>query len=217
VRGLSHFLIFLFHIAFVPSCGGAPTAVGAQRDPRQQGPGLGEFPDEPHALLRYHSLRFGLSVPLPDGHAWKIDDHKSPALVAEHPPTRSTLTLQAFTEPEVMNRQKCEERARSMGLVSLRDPRTVEDVVTALPGAYDSRVWVALESGRSSEAPLSGHVFLIGAFVRKCLFVHYATEVASEREESLLTSRLAVARLRILGGIEVDLFDQPPKAREQAQ
>jgi len=36
--------------------------------------------------------------------------------------------------------------------------------------------------------------------------------VATEKEESLLTSRLAVARLRILAGIEVLPFDQAPKA-----
>jgi hypothetical protein len=162
---------------------------------------------------------------LPDGHLWKIDDHKGAALVALHLPTRSTLTLQSFTEPEVMNRQKCEARASSMGLFALRDPRTVEDVAIALPDGYDSRVWVALETGSSSrsssgsfsEVPLSGHVFLFGAFVRKCLFVHYATEVSSERDEALLTSRLAVARLRIVGGIEIEPFDEPPKIRTPGQ
>jgi hypothetical protein len=176
------------------------------------GPQPGEFPDEPSTLLRFRSARFGMSVPLPDGRAWRIDDHKGPSLVAEHAPTRSTLALQVFTGPEVMNRQKCEARARDLGLASLKDARTIEDLVTVGPEAYDSRIWVAVEPGTSYEAPLVGHAFLFGAFVRKCLFVHYATRVASEREEPLLTSRLVVARLRILGGLEVLPFDQAPKA-----
>jgi hypothetical protein len=195
--------------ALVASCASATPVRAAAPDSPKLDPGHGEFPDEGRALLRFHSSRFGLSVPLPDGRAWRIDDHKNLALLAVHPPTRSTLTLQSFTDPEAMSRQKCEERARTMGLVALRDPHTVEDVTLAGPGAYDSRVWVALETGTSTQAPLSGHVFLFGAFLRKCLFVHYATQVASEREEAVLTSRLAVARLRILPGIGVEAFDRP--------
>jgi hypothetical protein len=212
--------IALLSALALSSCGASP-GERAPSDPRTAGPGRGEFPEEPRALLRYHSSRFKLSLPLPDGHLWKIDDHKSAALVALHQPTRSTLTLQSFTEAEVMNRQKCEARAIAMGLFALRDPHTVEDLAIALPDGYDSRIWVALEtrssSGSFSGAPLSGHVFLFGAFVRKCLFVHYATEVSSEKDEALLTSRLAVARLRIVGGIEMEPFDEPPKIRIPGQ
>jgi hypothetical protein len=190
----------------------APTSVAPNpRATQVTATPAGEFPDEPRALLRYRSQRFHVSVPLPDGHAWKIDDHKTALLVAQHPATHSTLSLETFTEPELMNRQTCEARAREMGLVSLHDPRTLEDRVLVGPDAYDSRLWVALEAGSSPGAPALGHVFLFGAFVRKCLFAHYATEVASEKDEPLLTSRLAVARLRILAGIEVLPFDQPTK------
>jgi hypothetical protein len=212
--------IALLSALAVSSCGASP-GERAPSDPLRAAPGRGEFPEEPRALLRYHSSRFKLSLPLPDGHLWKIDDHKNAALVALHLPTRSTLTLQSFTEPEVMNRQKCEARASAMGLLALRDPRTVEDLAIAVPEGYDSRIWVALETGSSSGsfsgAPLSGHVFLFGAFVHKCLFVHYATDVSSERDEALLTSRLAVARLRIVGGIEMEPFDEPPKIRTPGQ
>jgi hypothetical protein len=173
------------------------------------------FSDDGGPLLRYRSARFDLSVPFPDGPAWKIDDHSTAALVARHPPTSSTLTVQAFGEPVVMNRQKCEASSREKGLVTLRDPQTIEDLRTTGPDAYDSRIWVALESRGSPEAPLFGHVFLFGAFVRKCLFLHFATSVASERDEDVLTTRLAVARLRIIGGVRVVAFDQPPRANEE--
>jgi hypothetical protein len=194
-------------------CAGAePVPIGSPT-PRTSKPGAGEFPDEPRALLRYHSLRFGFSVPLPDGRAWKIDDHKTAALVAEHPPTSSTLSLQTWSEPEVMNRQKCEDRAKDLGLVHLKDPKTLEDHTTVGPGAYDSRVWVALETGGERGTALFGHVLLFGAFVRKCLFAHYVTFVRTPDDEPRLTSRLAVARIRILAGMEVVPFDEPPRIK----
>jgi hypothetical protein len=196
------------------ACADAAPAPSSPRAFPVNGTAPGEFPDEPRALLRYRSVRFHLSIPLPDGRAWTIDDHTTSLLVARHPPTRSTLSVGTFTEPQLVNRQKCEERAREQGLVTLRDPRTLEDQAIIGPDAYDSRLWVALEAGASAERPLMGHVLLFGAFVRKCLFAHYATEVASERDEPLLTSRLAVARLRILAGIEVLPFDQPPRIDE---
>ncbi len=173
----------------------------------------GEFPNEPAELLRYHSVRFKLSVPLPDGHAWKIDDHHDRALVANHAPTRSTLTVLAWSEPELMSRQKCQARATEMGLLSLEDPHTIEDQTTVGPDAFDSRIWIVLEAGRSPTAALRGHALLIGGYIRKCLLVHYATDVATEKDEPMLTSRLAVARLRILGGVRMEPFDEPPRAR----
>jgi hypothetical protein len=156
-------------------------------------------------------LRFKLSVPLPDGRSWKIDDHKRRELVATHAPTRSTLTVYSFAEPDLMNRQSCEARARESGLVTLRDPRTIADETTVGPDAYDTRIWIALETGASSESPLIGHAFLFGAYVRKCLFVHYETSVPSQKDEPILTSRLATARLLVLGGIRMEPFDEPAR------
>jgi hypothetical protein len=179
--------------------------------PRRERPGAGEFPEEPGPLLRYHSARFKLSVPLPDGRLWKIDDHHDRALVARHASTRSTLTVLTFTDPELVNRQRCQERAIETGLLSLHDPRTIEDETTIGPDAFDSRIWIALEPGASPGVPVTGHALLIGGFVHKCLFVHYVTDVASEKDEPTLTARLAVARLRILGGVRMEPFDAPTK------
>jgi hypothetical protein len=196
--------------ALAVSCGAHPEVAvpSSARAPQAEG----EFPDDPRALLRFHSLRFKLSVPLPDGRAWKIDDHHDRALLARHAPTRSTLTVLTFTDPELMNRQRCLDRATEMGLLALHDPITIEDETTIGPDAFDTRIWIALEARASPAAAMTGHALLIGGYIRKCLFVHYATEVASEKEEPLLTSRLAVARLRILAGIKLEPFDEAPRA-----
>jgi hypothetical protein len=205
---LAAFLKGLMFLSPLLTLACAETSSAAVAPSGAGGSAVGAFPNEPRALLRYRSLRFKLSVPLPDGRAWKIDDHRAPELVATHAPTRSTLTLYSFAEPDLMNRQSCEARARERGLVTLRDPRTVADETTVGPDAYDSRIWVALETEASAQSPLTGHAFLFGAYVRKCLFVHYATSVAAVKDEPLLTSRLATARLLILGEIRMEPFDE---------
>jgi len=84
---------------------------------------------------------------------------------------------------------------------------TVEDAVVIAPETFDTRIWVAIEPGNGG-GPLVGHVFAFGGFLRKCLFFHYSSEVPSVDEESVLSSRLAVARTRIFGGLSLDPFGQ---------
>jgi hypothetical protein len=112
-----------------------------------------------------------------------------------------------------MSRQKCEERARELKLVPGPELQTLEDAVKVFPDAFDTRVWVALQPGASAEQPVVGHVLAFGGFLRKCLFFHFASEVPSARYESVLSSRLAVARLRIFGGLDVDSVAEVPRSR----
>jgi hypothetical protein len=199
----------------VAACGGpahVESATGAGQ--AQEVPASG-FSDDDSGWAKFHSKRFFLSIPLPDGKAWKIDDHSKRELVALHPPTRSTLVFSTSTEGELMNRAKCEERARANGLVPAGDLRTVDDEVTVGPEAYDTRVWVALEPGKTEAAAIVGHLFAFGAYVRRCLFFHLTSEVASAKDESVLSSRLATARVRMLGAITVDELDAVPREKPQ--
>lgn len=175
-------------------------------------PGAGVFPEDERAWPRFHSTRFRMSVPLPDGKSWKIDDHTRPELFATHAPTRSKLTMYASAEPELMNRARCEARARERGLLPTRDMKPIEDTVTVGPEAYDTRVLVAVDASSDPKAPLIGHVLLFGAFIRRCLFLHFETAVPtnSSRDEEELSSRLAIAKVRILGGLTLD----PPRTGE---
>jgi hypothetical protein len=195
----------------VGACGAAEPSVQAPTaGPVAPSTGPVVFADD-GALKRFRSNRFRVSIPLPDGRTWKIDDHTRPELVARHAPTSSSLTLYSSIEPDLVNRQKCEERARALGLVPPGELRTVEDQATVGPDAYDTRIWVALSAGRAAGAPLVGHVFAFGAYIHKCLFFHFASEVASDRFEDALSSRLATARLRIFGGLALEAFDEPPR------
>ena len=163
--------------------------------------------------LPFRSARFELTVPLPDGHGWKIDDHKTPMLVATHPATAATLTLGISVEPELMNRQRCEAAAHTRGLVHDDDYQTVDDEVIVGPGPYDTHIVVAAVPGAVPHTATSGHVLLFGAYMKKCLFVHYETLKREGEDEATLSARMAVARLQILGAIRVEAFDKPALER----
>jgi hypothetical protein len=165
------------------------------------------FPREEDRWPKFHSVRFRLSVPLPDGKAWKIDDHTRPELTATHDASKSALTLVGWNENELVNRAKCEDRARAKGYVAEGEMQTVEDAPTIGPESYDTRIWVAVKPGKDAAQPVAGHVFAFGAYVRTCLFVHFRTEVPAGRDEEVLSGRLALAKVRLVGGIALD----PPR------
>lgn len=192
----------------------APLAGATDADggaaPRAHAP---EFPTDEASWGKFHSKRFQVTVPLPDGKAWKIDDHKGATMTAVHAPTSSTIALIATQEENLMNRQRCEERARAIGMVPANSERltTLEDQVHVGPEAYDSRIWVALDPGKP-DGGVEGHVFLFGAFLRRCLLVHLSTTVPNARDEEVLASRLAIANARILKAITID----PPRTTDDA-
>jgi hypothetical protein len=182
----------------------APTAA-AGPDPARAFEDLGAWP-------AFHSKRFQLSVPMPDGHGWRIDDHRQRQLVATHAPTRSRIEAWAGEETELVNRQRCEARVRELGLAPRAELDALEDAVATFPEAYDSRIVVALERARPKQ-PLVGHVLLFGGFLRRCLFVRFSSEVASPDEAAALSTRLAAARARIVGKVALD----PPRVRSGAE
>lgn len=192
--------------ALLAACSGSTAAREDAKTPPSEpapAPRPPQFATDDAAWGRFHSKRFQLSIPLPDGKAWKIDDHSRPELVAVHATTSSRVSVLATHEEDLMNRQRCEVRARELGLVPKGELTTVEDHVTVGPEAYDSRIWVALDPAKPGGA-VEGHVFLFGAFLRRCLLVHVSTVVPSAKDEDVLSSRLAIARARIVGGLTLD-------------
>jgi hypothetical protein len=164
-------------------------------------------------LPRYRSKRLHLSIPLPDGHAWRIDDHSQPELVATHAPTSSRVVVSAFNAGELVGRAQCEEQARARKLVPDGDLRVLEDETTFTQGTYDTRIEVAV-APQGPDSPLRGHVMAFGGFLRKCYVFVYSTEVGSASAESVLAARLALARSRVLGGLELDPFDSVARDSE---
>jgi hypothetical protein len=174
-------------------------------------PAPATFAEDGRPLPHYHSKRFALSLPLPEGATWRIDDHTHPELVATQAPTRSKVVVAVFHADELVGREQCEELARTHHLVRLRDPHTLEDQVAITQETFDTRIWVAIEPGTGPTSPVVGHVMAFGGFLRKCYFFDFSTEVDGAADASVLSQRLAFARARILGGLQLDPFDAVPR------
>lgn len=190
--------------------GGASSSGAGPAIPPMAAPKTVAFPNEEGTWGRYHSKRFLLSFPLPDGRSWAIDDKRAPELVATHAATTSSMRVLVTHETELMSRSRCETRARELGWVR-GELTTVDEQVQTGPDAYDSRVWVALQPGKPG-GPVEGHVFLFGGFLRQCLLVDFRTEVPSSKDEDVLSSRLALVRARVVRGLQLD----PPRVTDDA-
>lgn len=158
--------------------------------------------DAPAAWGTFHSKRHLLSVPLPEGRAWHVDDHSQPELMATHPATRSQLTIALEPAGDLVGRAQCEAIARKKGRVPKGELRTLEDRVTIGPEAYDTRIWAALEV--RANGSITAHLFAFGGMIRTCFFFHLRTEVPSLASEGVLSARLALARTRILDRVDLD-------------
>jgi hypothetical protein len=200
-------------LSLLLGCGDPPPVVAPTRtEPATKAePPVPEFAESTWG--KFHSERFQLTLPLPDGKRWKIDDHTQPQLIAKHAGTSSVVTVYTSFERDLVNHQACEDRARDAGLIP-KELRTVESAVTVGPDAFDSRIWVAIEAradrgngGAGKNAGLTGHIFLFGAYIRKCLFLHLATTVPTAEDEPRLSARLASARVSMVGELKID----PPR------
>ena len=193
-------------------CGSAtPPVQTASVDRGTEAPSV-PFPESAADWSGVHSGRFAMTIPLPHAGGWAVDDHSRAELVAVDRATKSSLVVLREIEPDLVNHTMCEGRARTLGLVPERATRTIEDVVTTGPEAFDTRVRVAIEARGGASGPLVGHVMAFGAYVRKCLFVHLTTSVTSEADEATLSQRLAMARVKLVAGITIDELDTVPRA-----
>lgn len=167
-------------------------------------PAAATFADDARPLPRFHSHRLALSLPLPDGRTWRIDDHSQPELVATHAPTRSKVLVAVFHADELVGRTQCEALARERKLVPAGEMRTLEEETGLTQQTFDTRTVVAVDPGDGPDQPLVGHVMAFGGFLRKCFVFDFSTEVDGASDEPILSARLAFARARVLGGLELD-------------
>ncbi|HEX3771814.1 MAG TPA: hypothetical protein VHV30_13150 [Polyangiaceae bacterium] len=202
------------------SCAGtrAPPA------PPAADPSTASFRADAGPMPVFRSRRFELSLPLPDGKTWRIDDHSQPELVATHAPTRSRVTVAVFRANELVGHARCEELARERRLVpeatdatnAATSARVVEDEVTITQDTFDTRIEVLVEPGAGPGGPLSGRVAAFGGFLRKCFVFVYTTSVDGSTDEPVLSDRLAFVRARVLGGLELEPFDAVARSRGPA-
>ncbi len=162
-------------------------------------------------MPRFHSTRFSVSLPLPDGRDWRIDDHKAPLLRATHPPTSSLVELVVWREDKLQNRAMCEARARELGYVADVEADTLESPVESVPEGWDTRLWAGVESNPNAPR-VTAHLMVFGAQMKKCLYFHFAT-TAPRDQPDVISQRLAFARVRILREMRLDSIDVVPREK----
>ena len=163
------------------------------------------------AWATFHSKRFELSLRLPDGPAWRIDDHRSPWLRATHEATRSKIALRSWREDENVTRGACYARARAWdpSLPDLDASRLLDDGVRSLD-KDSARVIVGL-AGPADAASIGGFVLAIVGDVRRCLLVAYETEAKGPAAEGDVADRLAIVADRLLPTIKHDQSFAPSR------
>lgn len=153
------------------------------------------------------SRRFGARIPLPDGHAWKIDDHGGPWLSAAHPPSGSALLLRTWREDDVVNRQRCEERARLWRKLPERSgAEIVETRPVNVPPDYDTvvEVGVSPSPGPKGAGSIDAFAMAFGARVRRCFAFVFTTSASGAGAEAAVGERLGAMVQGSLEKIEVE-------------
>lgn len=149
---------------------------------------------------RVVSKRLRLSIPLPNRSGWKLKREKSMFVVLEHAATSSKLLVALWREDELMNRQRCEERARL-----LRDLPQRADVLSTrllpVPKEFDTQVDVGFDTAGEA-APLHGYALAFGGLARECFAFVYTTMASGEGRERIVGDRLAVMQTVALEGVE---------------
>ena len=115
----------LFLSALLSSLVGCTASAAPPVTPVVEKPAAIAFADDLKPLPRYHSKRLALSLPLPDGAAWRIDDHTRPELVATHAPTHSKVVVAVMHTDALVGRTECEKLAHELKLCLLYTSRCV--------------------------------------------------------------------------------------------
>jgi len=154
----------------------------------------------------FHSKRFELTLGLPDGSAWKIDDHRSPWLRAVHAPTRSKLAVRSWNEEQNVTRQACYTRAREWDpeLPDLETSPLIEDQTRTLLKNQDARVAVGVTSRGAPTPVTGGFVVAIVASIRRCLLMAFQTEADGPTAQDEVADRLALVSERLLPSLKLD-------------
>jgi hypothetical protein len=194
----------------IAGCGGAPPPAAEVPPAATAAPSSSRSFDGA-GWATFHSKRFELSLRLPDGPAWKIDDHRSPWLRATHDGTRSKIALRSWREEENVTRGGCYARARGWdpNLPDLDAARVLDDGVRPVMN-QNARVVVGL-GGDPDAASIGGFVLAIVGEVRRCLLVAYQTEAVGPAAEGDVADRLAIVADRLLSTIKLDQSFAPSR------
>ena len=195
-------------LTFASGCGpreGDRTALRPEAAPNRE-----VFAPE-RILAHFHSKRFLVTLALPDGRAWQINDHAKTRLVAVHARTQTQLELEAFDLGELASRQKCRDAAFSRLEIDPHTHSVIEQAVVVGPEAYDAELQSTLEASREKQE-IRAHFFAFAGFLRHCITMHVVTIGKPETLETL-SDRLVTFRTQVWAHLEVDDFLAVPREK----
>jgi hypothetical protein len=162
---------------------------------------------------KFHSRRFELSVDLPDGAAWKIDDHRTPWMRAGHEATHSTILVRTWSEDQNVTRRACYARARGWEpmLPDLDETALIDDGMHKLLGEKDTRVAVGVRPPAAPGAMTGGFVVAVAGAIRRCYVVAFQTEAGGSAASDEVAGRLALVEGRLLPSVELDQSFAPSR------
>jgi len=165
---------------------------------------------------RFRSHRFGLSVPLPDGATWKIDDHNTPWLDAVHRDTATRFRARVWIEPRPVSRATCEAMARRW-LPELPHPNEgvpIDDhVIVDVPaGGFETQVLVGLGTPRSPDEALTGYVLAFGVSAKKCIAMAFTSSATGPKASATLGERLELGARIVETTLLVETLPRGPLA-----
>src|SRR5258706_1806931 len=194
-------------------CGGSGASPAAEPDARRG------FAAEPLGSFQgtrwgtYHSKRFELSLGLPDGAGWKIDDHRSAWLRATHSPTQSSIGLRTWGEEGNVTRSSCYARAREWDpeLPDLDAMTLIDDRTRLLFGSRDVRVAVGIVAGNATAPATGGIVVAVSADVRRCIVLAFRTQVRGPSSQDEVADRLVIVADKVLPSLKLDQSFTPSR------
>lgn len=143
---------------------------------------------------RFRSQRQGLSIPLPEGKTWRIDDHSDRWLDARHSGTGTRLRARTWIEPKPVNRDQCEAEARRLApdLPVVDEHGAIDDHVSSdlFAPDFSSHVIVGVNDANPTSGALEGYVLVFGAAARRCVVLSFTTQVNGPKGSAMLGERL---------------------------
>jgi len=182
----------------------APVAVAPLARAKE---GLGDGP-----WGEFVSKRFGVRVPLPDGKAWRIDDHTEHWLMATHGPSGAVLLLRAWREDSVVNRQRCEDKARLWRKLPERGPaEIVERRAVNVPKDFDTVVEIGVVATRGPASDrIDAFAMAFGGWAHRCFAYVFTTSARGQGAEEVVGERLGTM---VQGSLEKLSFESEVEPR----
>lgn len=165
----------------------------------------------------FRSERFNLRLPLPDGDAWRIDDHGSSWLTAAHAASSSTLVVRVWHEDGRATRARCEDQARLRRALPERGAAEIlQDRGLEAPAGFDTRLLVGIVAPKPG-APLGAFAVAFGAHGHRCFAWAFTTSAAGPGAERVVGERLAAMIEGSLSRVVIESDLTPRIEREPAR